>query len=239
MSLLAVERIKLFSTRSPWWCAALAFVLTVGFTVLIAAAAPTGELTVGATQISYPVGMVVMMVMAALAITTEHRFGTIRITFAAVPNRAAVLLSKAAVVGLLAGAVGEVTAFACWGVARLLNPEADLALDTGAEWRNVAGVGLVYALAAVLAFAVGALLRHTAGAVALLLVYTLLGENLVVLIPDYGREVKDWLPFTALDHFVAGGTPLPYGPWGGLAYFAGFAGLLLVLSVLVANRRDA
>ena len=29
MTLLAVERIKLFTTRSPWWCALLTLVLTI------------------------------------------------------------------------------------------------------------------------------------------------------------------------------------------------------------------
>ena len=63
------------------------------------------------------------------------------------------------------------------GIAKLIKPSADLALDTPSEWRDVAGVGLVYAVAAVFAVAVGILIRHTAGAVSLLLIYALLVES--------------------------------------------------------------
>ena len=44
------------------------------------------------------------MVMATLAVTTEYRFGTIRATFQAVPNRTRTLLAKTTVVALFAGA---------------------------------------------------------------------------------------------------------------------------------------
>ncbi len=35
MTLLAVERIKLLTTRSPWWCALLTLVITIGFSALL------------------------------------------------------------------------------------------------------------------------------------------------------------------------------------------------------------
>ena len=34
MSLITVERIKLFSTRSPWWCMIIAAVLSIGLAAL-------------------------------------------------------------------------------------------------------------------------------------------------------------------------------------------------------------
>ncbi len=48
MTLLNVERIKLSSTRSPWWCAVAAVVLSVGLTALFSgfsrnAVGPTGS----------------------------------------------------------------------------------------------------------------------------------------------------------------------------------------------------
>ena len=57
----------------------------------------------------------VMMVMAALAVTTEYRFGTIRTSFQAVPQRAALLLGKTVVVAFLAGVVGLIASFGAWG----------------------------------------------------------------------------------------------------------------------------
>ncbi|MCP2262337.1 ABC-2 type transport system permease protein [Streptoalloteichus tenebrarius] len=250
MNLLAVERIKLFSTRSPWWSMLAALVLMLGMSTLFAAVLEPGALEVAATQVGYDLALMVVMVMATLAVTTEYRFNTIKVSFQATPRRSAVLLAKTVVVAVLAGLLGEIAAFGSWGLARLVRPEADLRIDTAAEWRQVAGVGLVWALGAVLAVAVGALLRQTAGAVTLLLVYALLVESLVGLIPKVGQNIRRWLPFTHANHFVRGGgqpaeggqenaLSLPFGPWGSLAYFAGVVLVILVLALVTVNRRDA
>ncbi|WNV91342.1 ABC transporter permease [Umezawaea sp. Da 62-37] len=250
MTLLAVERIKLFSTRSPWWCMALATALTIGLAAVIAANTDDRfPLTVSVSQGFSNFGMVVIMVMAALAVTTEYRFGTIRATFLAVPGRVQALLAKTVVVALLAALVGEVVAFGAWGVGKLIKPDADMAIDSAAEWRGVAGTGLVFALAAVLAVAVGILVRQTAGAVAILLVYTMLAESLVGLIPTLGSKIQRWLPFQNATNFQnAGnesfltegdGADYPFGPWGSLAYFAAICVGLLVVALVVAKKRDA
>jgi ABC-2 type transport system permease protein len=251
MTLLAVERSKLFSTRSPWWCALLALGLTVGLAALIAAESSEHfPLTVGGTQAGYQFGLMVIMVMATLAITTEYRFGTIRTTFQAVPTRWAVLGAKTAVVAAVAGVVGEATAVASWGVARAIKPSAHLALRSAADWRTVAGVGLVYAAAAVLAVGIGTLVRQTAGAVSIVLVWALLVENLVGLIPGIGPDLREWMPFNAANHFLTAGQPstgtggpppvrMPFGPWGGLAYFAGIAVAVLIVALVTAEKRDA
>ncbi|WP_199440538.1 hypothetical protein [Umezawaea beigongshangensis] len=254
MTQLAVERIKLFSTRSPWWCMALALGITVGLTAIIAANSNDEfPLTVQATQFAHTFGLYVIMVMAALAITTEYRFGTIRATFQAVPNRISPLVAKAVVVAVLAGIVGEITAFASWGVSKLLQPDMTLALDSANDWRHVAGVGLVYAVGAVLALAVGLLVRQTAAAVAIILVFPLLVESLVGLIPKIGTDIQEWLPFQSASNFVLGGPDLsgrptdagppqmdlPLSPWGSLAYFTAISVALLVVALVVTTKRDA
>ncbi|MEU3625765.1 hypothetical protein BS329_06870 [Amycolatopsis coloradensis] len=243
MTLLAVERIKLFTTRSPWWCALAALAVVIGFAAIISGAAPTGELTdVSLTQFGYGFGMAVIMVLAALSVTTEYRFSTIRTTFQAVPNRTAALLAKTGVVAILSLVIGEIAAFGAWGLASAMRPE-DLALDTAAEWTSVAGVGVVFALASVIAIAVGILIRHSAGAISLVLIYALAVENLIQLIPKIGKDIYDWMPFHVADRFLTGSGPTaaeaPLSQAGSLAYFAGFALVLLVISLVVANKRDA
>lgn len=242
MTLLAVERMKLFSTRSPWWCVFLALALPIGFTALIAAY--SDGIALSTTQFGHQFGLMVTLVLAALAITTEYRFGTIRATFQAVPNRTAVLLAKTGVVGALALIIGEVGAFGSWGVSKLLHPESgELAIATAEQWRQVAGVGPVFALSAVLAVGVGMLLRQTAGAVTLLLLWSLLVENLVALIPEIGPDVQQWMPFVMADHFLSGGgsmaIEMPLGPWGALAYFAAVTVGVWVIGLVVTHRRDA
>ncbi len=253
MTLLAVERIKLFTTRSPMWCTLAALFATVGFAALIAGVDKENPETIASTQFGYNFGLMVIMVMAALAITTEYRFGTIKATFQAIPNRTATLLAKTTVVALFAGVIGEIAAFGSVAVAKLLRSNADLGINTAYEWRAVAGVGLVYAVAAVVAVAVGLLIRHSAGAVSLLLIYSLLVESLVALIPNVGADIQKWMPFYVSDKFITGDPdltgrsiaqgPPPSGaelsPWWSLAYFAGFAVVLLIIALVTANKRDA
>ena len=252
MTLLAVERIKLFSTRSPWWCLGLTAVIMVGLSAATAGGLATDEVSLMTSLFGYNLALMVLVVMGAIAVTNEYRFGTIRATFTAVPNRTAALLAKVAVVAVVVGIVGEVLALAAYGMSRLIEPNADLALDTEAARRFVFGIGLVFALSTVIAIAVGILVRHTAAAIAPLLVWILLVEGLVGLIPKVGDDIQKWMPWVAANNFLTAGNnvgpdgggdafglQLPYGPWGGLAYFAGIAVALLAIALLVAERRDA
>jgi ABC-2 type transport system permease protein len=231
----------------------LATALTVGLTSIFAAATSDNDLadlTPNVTQFAYNFGLVVMMVMAALAVTTEYRFSTIRSTFLAVPTRTPALLAKAVVVALLAGTVGELTAFASWGVAKLIRPDAPLALDTAQEYRNVFGVGLVYLFAAIFALALGLIIRQSAGAIVIMLVYLFLAESLLPAIPRVGRHIQHWLPFVNGDNFIVAGQVehsdgppvvkgMPFGPWGSLVYFAAICLGLFAIGLVLAKRRDA
>jgi len=166
MSLIAAERIKLASTRSPWWCAALAVLSTVTLSMVAAFATARDSLapvTVATTQMGYTLGMAVVMVMAALAVTTEYSVGTIRTTFIAMPHRGHTLAAKTVVVAVLGFVIGLAISLSSWAIGLLVLPDADLALTGATQWRQVGGVALVYAVAAVIAVAVGTLTRHTAG----------------------------------------------------------------------------
>jgi ABC-2 type transport system permease protein len=253
MTLLAVERIKLFTTRSPLWCMLAAIAVVVGFAALITGVDSESPATIASTQFGANFGLMIIMVMATLAITTEYRFGTIRATFQAIPNRTSTLVAKTTVVALFAGLIGEVVAFGSVAIAKLIKPAADLSINTAYEWRAVAGVGLVYAVAAMIAIAVGTLIRHSAGAVSLILIYSLLVESLVTLIPNVGDDIQKWMPFTMATAFLTdeadatarsvsdGPPPITAGlsPWWALLYFAGFAVVMMVIAITTANKRDA
>lgn len=250
--LLAAERIKLASTRSPWWCAAIAVVVLVGLAgaemaFYVPDDGPAWGLMSGFGIVSMPV----VVVLATLSVTSEYRFGTIRVTFQAAPNRPVALLAKTVVVTGAAAVIGLVAAFTAWAVARLVAPAADLPLATEAQWRTVAGVAVAYAVAAVLALGVGILLRHGAGALSLLLVWMTLGEGVLAALPRVGSTIARWLPFTNLTRFLTVGVTEPdparsffgerllFGPWPALAYSAGVALAVLAVALLVAQRRDA
>lgn len=253
MTLLAVERIKLFSTRSPWWCMGLTLVLGLGLGALLSGVGDAETLTIPQTQAGTSIGLYVIMVMAAIAVTTEYRFGTIRVTFAAVPNRIAALSAKTVFVTFLAGLVGLVTAFASWGLASVIASDADLAISTEGDYRATLGYGLLFAAYAVMALGVGTLVRQTAGAVSLLLVWALVVESIAgILDATLDTAISPWMPFANAGNFVTAGDEVtsgaafgsgveyPFGgPWGSLAYFSAVALVLLVTSMIVANRRDA
>jgi ABC-2 type transport system permease protein len=254
MSVIAVERIKLFSTRSPWWCMIVAAVLSIGLAALatgFASGPEEAQVTPAMTQFGVGLGQMVIMVMAALAVTTEYRFGTIRTSFQAVPQRMALLLNKTIVVATLAAVVGLVASWGSWAVGNLLAGTADMTIDTSAEWRLMFGQGLVYGIAAIFAIAVGILIRQSAGAIAILILWPLLVESLLPLIPKIGDDLQKWTPFTNANQFLNGGQDMglagadaagattALSPWWALLYFAGWAAALLAIALFSASTRDA
>ena len=248
MSLLKAERIKLFSTRSPWWCTGLAIVASLAVaTAFVALAGDTIPVTVETTQIASSLGLTVILVLAVLAATTEFTWGTMRVTFQAVPRRAPALLAKAVVVGLWCGLTGLVIGFGSWGIARLIRPEADLALNSGEDWRSVAGQGLVFLLTGVLGVGVGLLLRSTGLALAVALVWTQLIEGLVYWIPGVGKDIYEWMPFFSASQFIGSSftasalklEDLPLSPTGYGVYYAAISLALFGTGVVVNRLRDA
>jgi ABC-2 type transport system permease protein len=246
MTLVTAERIKLFSTRSPYWCLIAIAVAALAF------AAITGNAGDGMGASSYSVlrganlGMSIFMVLAALSITTEYRFGTIKSTFLAAPRRPAVLLAKTALVAVLGLLVGVVVALASFYLAKALaaSPPEPLQLSTTDDLRQVLGYGPLFAIAGVIAVAVGSMIRQSAGAVTILLLWPLLIERLLSLIPG-AEDFGPWLPFTAADRWVAPATGFFAGegsgptPIQGLLAFAAWALLLWLIAMVLLQRRDA
>lgn len=247
--LLRAERIKLFSTRAPWWCLAIALVAPLGFTALFfGLAGPEIPPTVGNTQIATGNGRTVLLVLAVLATASEFNWGTMRLTFQAVPSRVPALVAKVVIVGAVGTALGLVVGFGSWGLASLVQPDADLALHSAAAWRSVLGQSLVFLCTAVAGVGVALLLRSVAFALTVVLVWTQVLEGVLVFIPGIGKHLYQWMPFHAADQFVGAGgfgastlglPPAPLGPWGYLGYFAAICVALFVAGVLVTARRDA
>ncbi|KMO76672.1 ABC transporter permease [Mycolicibacterium chlorophenolicum] len=224
LAALNAERIKLTTLRSPLWSVLLAAALSVG----LAATAPrTAALGVAAF------GVPVLMVVAALTVTGEYRTRMIATTFLATPARAVVLCAKAVVAAVFCGLS-----------AALMVIGAFLVAGEPLTARTVAGIALYAALAAVLGVGVGALLRHSAGAVSVLLLWPLLVEPLVGNLPGRGPQVGPYLPFANMFRFLDVQWLFPGYEWhwsttGSLAYFTALVGLVFAAAVIVVNRRDA
>jgi ABC-type transport system involved in multi-copper enzyme maturation permease subunit len=107
-------------------------------------------------------------VLGVLAVSTEYASKMIDTTFTATPHRMRVLAAKSLVVAAFALVLGELYAIATFAVGQLVLSRADLAVSPGAPgvFRAVTGVGLYLAVLAVVGVGLGALLRHSAGAIA-------------------------------------------------------------------------
>ncbi len=251
MTLLSVERMKLFSTRSPYWCLGAILAAALFFAILMGTITVDGEqfATVSTSQTGIQLGMTIFMVMAILAMTTEYRFGTIRASFLATPRREKVLVAKTITLMIVGIVTALVCSFAAFYLTKLLasSPKAPMVLESSSDWRYVLGNAALFPISAVLAIALGTLIRQSAGAITILLVWSMLIEGLVVVIPNVGPKIGPWLPFSAGGAFVNDptafdGSPVTGSgptPVEGLLVFAGYAVVLWIIALVVMKRRDA
>lgn len=203
-------------------------------------------------------GLIAAVVIAVMLITAEYRRGLIQVTLAASPQRVRVLAAKAAVVAAVTFVAGLVAAAVVLPVAlRLAHEKGSYVLPVSAltDLRIVAGTAAAIAVAAVLALALGAILRRSAAAVTIgilvIVVPYVLGTTgvlpaaaarwLLQVTPAAAFAIQQSVP--AYPQVIASYTPMagyfPLAPWAGFAVLGGYAALALVLAGYLLRRRDA
>lgn len=207
------------------------------------------------------IGLIVVIALAALFITSEYRRGMIRTTFTASPRRGRVLVAKAIVIGsatFVAGLIGAAIAFpiAVHKIAENGWPTSIYpirAITSGVGLQMVIGTAALLAVGTVITLAIGALLRRSAGTIAvgvLILIFPLVlatvlpqgpADLLLTLTPAAGFGLQQGnVHYSQVSHAC-----LPYNgcyplaPWIGFAVMCAWALGGLVAAVLVARRRDA
>lgn len=248
-AVMNAERIKLTTVRSTLWSAVAVAVLSLGTAALQGVTAyDYARLTPPAAALGVVVfGVPVLMVVAAITVTGEYRTGMVCTTFMASPNRSLVLIAKAVVAAAFSAAFAAIMVLCSIVVARMVAAPprvGTLGLVQSDVWRTTSGVALYAALAAVLGVGVAALVRHTAGAVTVLLLWPLVVEPLLGNLPGRGAQIGPHLPFANVFRFldVQWLFPTYAVPWSelmSLGYFAGVLFAALIVGVLVVNRRDA
>ncbi|MGW7070508.1 ABC transporter permease subunit [Streptomyces sp. NPDC054855] len=206
-------------------------------------------------------GLVLIAALGVLFITSEYRRGMIRTTFVASPRRGRVLVAKAVVVGAVAFAAGLVANLASFLLSMPVLREnghkpplfPEFSLTDGPVVRAVLGTAALLALVAVLALALGALLRSTAAAITTVVVVIVLPLVLVSMLP---LGMSQWLQrLTPVAGFaIQETTPrydqvaslclpedgcYPQGPWPGFATLAAYAVVALGIAVWNVRKRDA
>jgi ABC-type transport system involved in multi-copper enzyme maturation permease subunit len=202
-------------------------------------------------------GLIAVVVVGAVFVTTEYRRGLIRTTLAASPQRGRVLAAKAVVAGVVAFAAGLVAAILAIsiGLPRQRNQGSYiLPVSAFTEVRVIVGTAAIVALTAVLAVAIGTMLRRSAAAVTVaiaaivlpfLLAVTVLpasaGAWLLRLAPAAGFAIQQSIPSypqaPAVFSPAQGNYPLP--PWGGFAVLCAWVVVALAAAYVLLRRRDA
>jgi ABC-type transport system involved in multi-copper enzyme maturation permease subunit len=203
-------------------------------------------------------GLIAVIVVGTMFITAEYRRGLIRITLAASPRRGRVLAAKAIVIGAVTFAAALVAAAVAVPLGeRLLRDGGNyiLPVTTLTELRVIIGTAALLAVAAVLALAVGTLLRRSAGAVTAVIVAIVLpyilataqvlpagpSEWLLRVTPAAAFAIQQSMP--QYPQVSGSYTPLngyyPLAPWAGFAVLCAWAALALALAVVLLRRRDA
>jgi ABC-2 type transport system permease protein len=252
MTALHAEWTKLRTVRSTPWSIVLIALLTVGLGAFICSlnsneghtGSPDTDLVALSLSGAY-FGQLAAAALGVFAIAAEHSSGTIRATLAANPRRGQVLGAKVALVGglvLAAGLSATLVAFVVGqpilrgnGFSAVNGFPVNTPADSEAL-RSVANVAIYMALIGLLSLGVGAMVRHSAGAMAI--VFTLLFGPFIVaaMLPeDTWRAMMGVVPTAGLAGQEHGA---PSSPWIGLVVTGLWAVGALLIASWLTRRRD-
>jgi len=252
--LLAAEWIKFRSVRSSYWALLLAAVPSVLVGILIAQNVSSNWTQLNAQKDfhfealassfdGFQFSQLVIGVLGVLVISSEYTSGLIRTTLAAVPHRHAVLGAKAAVLGIIALVSGEILAFvAFFSVQAILHGVGiGLSITDSGALRAVLSAGFYLAVIGLVGLALGALLRHSAGAIAALfgLVFVLPGVISAFPAP-WKTRIGKFLPTNLAGQLISQ-QPHPdllSRSWS-FAVLLAYPVVLLVLAGYALKHRDA
>ena len=219
---------------------------------------PLPTVTIGQSLAGAFLGLIAIVVVAAMFFSTEYRRGLIRTTLAATPRRGAVLAAKAVVIGAVAFVTGLVAAVVSIGVGVPKEQNSGQVLLTApllTEVRVIVGTAAMLAVTAVFAVALGAILRRSAVAITIAIV-TVVMPFLLTALNVVPAGVSDWLlrltpaaalaieqsiprysQVTTITSAVRGYYPL--SPYAGFTVLCLWAAAALALALVMLRRRDA
>lgn len=246
------EWTKLRSVRSTYWTALVAVLATVAFGALLSQQ-QAHQIIIGkdsldgfdATLTSLSgiyLAQVAVGTLGVLVISSEYGTGMIRATMTAVPQRRAVLAAKGVVFAIATFIVGEILSFAAFGIGQelLQSAHAGVSLSQPDALRATFGGGLYLTAVGLLGFGIGALIRHTAGALSAFFGVLFATTVIVDLLPTTWRNhVINYMPANAGSQII---TVIPahdaLAPWAGLGVLCLYAAAAIAAAAILVTRRD-
>jgi hypothetical protein len=261
---LASEWTKIRTVRSTMWTLGVMFVLVVGIGALAALGLDSSDEAqtpiLAGGLFGLMLGQICIITLGVLVVSSEYGTGMVRTTLTACPSRSRVLAAKAVVFFLLAFAMTT----AATALTALINSSilggkpafeyADIpkesivdgvVIATSGEWLGATvGAGLYVALLGLLSLAVGALLRHSAGAITTMLGVVLLPLLLALfMVTESLQEVRETLieysPLNGLASLYR--IPMDGGQgtgWDLLWILAGVTAAVLLAAFALLEKRD-
>ena len=244
-NLLRSEWAKMGSVRSTSWNLAIATAAMIGYGAINSASHTNAHHAtfdpVSTSLSGVLLAQLAIGVLGVLVITSEYSTGMIRSTFAAAPQRHAVIAAKAGVLGAVAFAVGTVASLISFLLGQAIMGAHGVSLTSPGAARSVLGVGAYLGLLGVLAVGLGTVLRRNTGAIAALFGLILVLPALLLTLPSSIQDtIVKFLPGNAGQAiFTTGHDTSTLAPWAGLVVFALYAGLALAISLVLVRRHDA
>nr|WP_146057122.1 MULTISPECIES: ABC transporter permease subunit [unclassified Streptomyces] len=220
---IVAEWTKIRSVRSTVWTLVATLAVTVGIAAFVAAAvAAADEQGMPPTVpglIGIILGHIALLTFGVLVTSTEYTTGMIRTTLTAAPRRGRLLLAKTLVFSVICFA----TVAAALGLAKVLTEgivgetEASAEVTAGAWTDAILGVALYVTLLGLLALAMGALLRSSAGAITVMLGFVLL-PTIAAPFMSLAESMRDLADLVAEFSAIGGLSALSTGYSASLEY---------------------
>jgi hypothetical protein len=262
--LLAAEWIKLRSLRSTYWALGASAVSVVAFNANAARAdyanypqynrIMRAHFVDIALRDAFTAGAAMIMVLAvagigAITVVSEYSTGLIRTTFAAVPDRRALMTAKVVVVTAVMTVFGALVAGTSFAVTQAILDGRGQGVPIGhpGALRVVVASALLAPVCALVGMGLGALIRHSATTMVLTVFTLLLLPTMVTERYHWTACVRNALPLNAWDRLVDigyGHDPFtlvqryPTTVTGGWIVFGAWALVAAVVAVVAVDRRD-
>jgi ABC-2 type transport system permease protein len=254
------ELTKIGSVRSTYWTLAVLVLVSVAWSIIFcdgtavhwarmspqarAGVDPTASSVLGVALL----GQLMIVVLGSLTITSEFSTQAIRGSLTVMPRRGVFYAAKAAVLA----AVTVLVAFpACLlaffvGQSLLHGTGISATLTRSNVLSAVLAAATYVVVCGLFSYALGGLLRSTAGAISL-------AYGLLFLLPELARalpaawydDMLRWMPGGQTVGVITSSTGLQgydghfFQPWAELAIFAGYTVVLLIAGGVALCRRDA
>lgn len=246
------EYCKFRTVRSTYWCLIAGVGLTILTAALLAIFLPRAlsahdQATIDSTRVSLGglhISQVATGLLGVLVITSEYGTGMIRATLSAVPQRRLMLTAKTIVFAVAAVVFGLLSTFIAYFIFQLFLPSGSVmrtSLSDPGVLRAVFGAGLYLAVIGLFGLGLGAIIRFSAGAVALLLGLLFVPNLLISLLPmSWQNNVGGYLPLEAGFSIVSvQHVQYTLQPWTGLGVLCLYTAVVLAAGFFLINHRDA